>query len=99
MTRSQFVLFFSVDFVPSSLVGIKEYSNILFPLIGYAGKLFSRIRNQTAKLTDQRIRCMNEFTTGIRVIKLYGWENSFSKIIETYRRLFKKFIAQFFKEH
>jgi len=32
---------------------------------------------------------MNEFITGIRVIKLHGWENSFAKLIETCRRLFK----------
>ena len=32
---------------------------------------------------------MNEFIAGIRVIKLHGWENSFSKLIETCRRLFK----------
>ena len=55
-------------------------------ILGFAGKVFSRIRNQTAKQTDERIRSMNELTTGIRVIKLYAWEIPFSKLIEACRR-------------
>ena len=29
---------------------------------------------------------MNEFITGIRVIKMYGWENPFKKITAAIRR-------------
>jgi hypothetical protein len=29
------------------------------------------------KITDQRVRKTNEVLDGIKVIKLYGWEDSF----------------------
>ena len=32
------------------------------------------------KITDQRVRKTNEVLDGIKVIKLYGWEDSFVKV-------------------
>ena len=32
------------------------------------------------KITDQRVRKTNEVLEGIKVIKLYGWEDSFVKV-------------------
>ena len=32
------------------------------------------------KITDQRVRKTNEVLDGIKVIKLYGWEDSFLKV-------------------
>lgn len=43
-------------------------------------------RAETAVLTDERIRTMNEVISGIRVIKMYGWEMPFSALVDEIRR-------------
>ena len=35
---------------------------------------------------DRRIRLMNEVLNGVKVIKLYAWENHFRKDVETIRQ-------------
>jgi hypothetical protein len=44
------------------------------------------IRFKSALLTDERVRIMNEIITGIRVIKMYAWENAFKKVITSLRK-------------
>ena len=43
-------------------------------------------RFKSALVTDQRVRIMNEVISGIRVIKMYAWENAFNKLISKLRR-------------
>lgn len=43
-------------------------------------------RAGTAVLTDDRIRTMNEVISGIRVIKMYGWEEPFAALVDDMRR-------------
>ena len=47
--------------------------------------LFS-FRSKTAVLTDERIKTMNEIISGIRVIKMYTWEEPFAKLVADIRR-------------
>lgn len=47
-------------------------------------------RADTAVLTDDRIRTMNEVITGIRVIKMYGWEKPFAALVDEVRRYSQK---------
>ena len=49
------------------------------PLQSWIGQKFSQLRNETAKKTDERIRIMSEIIQGIKVIKMYAWENSFER--------------------
>jgi ATP-binding cassette subfamily C (CFTR/MRP) protein 4 len=48
--------------------------------------LLSRVRLATAKLTDTRLRYMNEIISGMRVIKMYCWEGSFAQRVAQTRR-------------
>lgn len=43
-------------------------------------------RSKTAVLTDERIKMMNEIISGMRVIKMYTWEESFAKLVAEIRR-------------
>ncbi|XP_024611054.1 multidrug resistance-associated protein 4 isoform X7 [Neophocaena asiaeorientalis asiaeorientalis] len=50
------------------------------------GKFYHQTVSKTAAFTDTRIRTMNEVITGIRIIKMYGWEKSFADLITSLRR-------------
>ncbi|KAL3176776.1 hypothetical protein MRX96_039618 [Rhipicephalus microplus] len=43
-------------------------------------------RAKTAALTDERIRLVNEFVAGMRVIKMYTWETPFALLVNNMRR-------------
>ena len=55
------------------------------PIQGFFSKIFSQLRSETAKKTDSRIRIMNEIIQGIKVIKMYAWENSFANLVSKVR--------------
>lgn len=64
------------------------------PFLGYVGKLLAKIRFETALLTDERVRFMDEIVSGIQVIKMYGWERSFEGLVAAARRLELKMILK-----
>ncbi|CAN9497709.1 unnamed protein product [Ophioblennius macclurei] len=71
---------------PSCLAGMAVFF-IMMPLQIMFGRLFSTLRAETAVLTDERIRTMNEVISGIRVIKMYGWEKPFGAVVDEIRRM------------
>ncbi|XP_069558741.1 ATP-binding cassette sub-family C member 4-like [Brachyistius frenatus] len=71
---------------PSCLAGMAVFF-ILMPVQTMFGHLFSSLRAETAVLTDDRIRTMNEVISGIRVIKMYGWEKPFAALVDEVRRM------------
>ncbi|CAL8268154.1 unnamed protein product [Lota lota] len=70
---------------PSSLAGMTVLV-VLIPVQTVFGRLFSTLRGQTATLTDERIRMVSEVVSGIRIIKMYGWEKLFSELVNEVRR-------------
>ncbi|KAJ3591682.1 hypothetical protein NHX12_006814 [Muraenolepis orangiensis] len=70
---------------PSCLAGMVVLV-VLTPVQTLFGRLFSSLRGQTATLTDDRIRIMSEVVSGIRVIKMYGWEKPFAQLVNEVRR-------------
>ena len=44
-----------------------------------------RFRRKTSAQTDKRVKIMSELLSGMRVIKMYAWENAFKKIINAIR--------------
>ncbi|XP_032385885.1 multidrug resistance-associated protein 4 isoform X2 [Etheostoma spectabile] len=71
---------------PSCLAGMAIFF-ILMPVQTMFGQLFSSLRAETAVLTDDRIRTMNDVISGIRVIKMYGWEKPFAALVDEVRRM------------
>ena len=79
-------IFFTFPFSPSSL-----HSPHLLPFSSpppsfSLSPLFSPLRFKSARVTDQRVRVMNEVISGIRVIKMYAWEHAFRKVVSKLRR-------------
>ena len=54
------------------------------------GKAFAVLRQKTAQWTDKRVKIMNEIIGGVRLLKMYAWEEPFTKAIETIRRAEEK---------
>ncbi|XP_054723461.1 ATP-binding cassette sub-family C member 4-like isoform X2 [Uloborus diversus] len=77
------VLWMYIDF--ASLAGVSVLL-LYIPFQGMMGKFFSKLRQKTAILTDERIRLMNEIIGGMRVIKMYGWEIPFANLVDSIRR-------------
>ncbi|KAM9344115.1 LOW QUALITY PROTEIN: ATP-binding cassette sub-family C member 4-like [Pholidichthys leucotaenia] len=71
---------------PSCLAGMAVFF-ILMPVQTIFGHMFSSLRAETAVLTDERIRTMNEVISGIQTIKMYGWEEPFGVVVDEVRRL------------
>ncbi|MFH4976944.1 hypothetical protein AB6A40_003653 [Gnathostoma spinigerum] len=69
----------------SSLAGFLALI-ILIPIQGFFSKKMGGCRREIAKRTDKRISIMNEILNGIRVIKMYVWEDAFVKILAGYRK-------------
>ncbi|KAG0223088.1 hypothetical protein BGW41_005710, partial [Actinomortierella wolfii] len=58
---------------------------LISPAQTVLAQIISKGRNQKLAAMDARIRLTNEILSGIKIIKLYGWEESLRKRIETIR--------------
>jgi len=58
---------------------------IMTPLNGVLMKKLFGYQKQIMGLRDQRMKILNEALTGIRVIKFFAWEDSFTAKIDEYR--------------
>lgn len=67
---------------------------LYMPFQAWMGKKSANIRLSTAKRTDKRVRVMLSILSGIHVIKMYGWEQAFSKVINNIRKVEIKAIAR-----
>jgi ABC-type multidrug transport system fused ATPase/permease subunit len=58
---------------------------IMFPLNKWAMELTGKYTKQVFKLSDSRIKLLNEVLGGMRVIKYYSWEERFSNKVHDIR--------------
>ncbi|KAF6030470.1 ABCC1 [Bugula neritina] len=70
---------------PSVLVGM-SFMGILVPLNAFIGKQLKKLQVEQMKEKDKRIKLMSEVLNGIKVLKLYAWEQSYSDIISGIRQ-------------
>ncbi len=82
---------------------IFEYFNVKFKLIprrltNSCGRYFflCPVRSNVEKLaaSDKRIKTVNEVLNGIKVIKFYGWEITFEKLINKMRDIELKILKK-----
>lgn len=57
----------------------------LIPINGRIFMLLNSIRKLKVKVTDTRVKLMNEILSGVRVLKYYAWERPFSDKVEVVR--------------
>jgi len=58
---------------------------ILMPVNVFIFAQMSSIRREKSKVTDSRVKFMNEILAGIRIIKFYAWEDAFIEKVEKIR--------------
>lgn len=58
---------------------------LFIPMQVKLANFFAKIRGQTARATDQRVRYISEVIDGIASVKSYGWEKPFYTLIGKYR--------------
>ncbi|XP_023166430.2 probable multidrug resistance-associated protein lethal(2)03659 [Drosophila hydei] len=81
---------FVVTFLMFQKIGVASFFGVaimllFLPFQAYLAKKTSVLRLMTALRTDERVRMMNEFISGIQVIKMYAWEKPLGKLIELMR--------------
>lgn len=67
---------------------------LAMPIQGFIGQKMANVRLSTAKRTDKRVRIMLSILNGIQVIKVYGWEKAFSKVVNEIRKVEIRAIAR-----
>ncbi|KAF9112068.1 hypothetical protein BGX27_004016 [Mortierella sp. AM989] len=63
------------------------FASIIFmmPIQGLIASFFMKAKSNKLKAMDERVGLMNEVLSGIKIIKLYGWEDSFMKRVRVFR--------------
>lgn len=69
----------------ATLVGLSSMI-VFIPLNAFFANKSKQIRKTKYKIQDNRIKMMNEILNGIRIIKFYGWEESFRKLVRELRK-------------
>nr|QNH67887.1 ATP-binding cassette transporter subfamily C member 4 X4 [Brachionus rotundiformis] len=77
-----FILAYTIDI--SILSGLAIII-LAIPLQSFLGNAIDKLRRVTAKKCDKRINFINEVFNGIKIIKMYCWEEPFRKIVEFLR--------------
>ncbi|KAI1280794.1 Multidrug resistance-associated protein 1 [Halotydeus destructor] len=54
---------------------------VMIPVNGYVAGISKKWQTKQMKEKDERVKAMNEILTGIKVIKLYAWEESFMQLV------------------
>ena len=90
--RSQLFGWYSTD--SSTTTYFVYFSTLAFPIEVRTGicsatqnilHLYPRLKS--ARVTDWRVRVMNEIISGMRLIKMYAWEWAFHEYVKNIRKL------------
>jgi ATP-binding cassette subfamily C (CFTR/MRP) protein 4 len=59
---------------------------VSLPVQSVLGKGFDHLRRTTSDKCDERINLLNEILNGIKIIKMYCWEEPFKRMVENLRK-------------
>ena len=87
---SPFAISVSIYFIyqeigPAIFVGLAILL-VTTPIMFFLGKYDQQFYITLMALKDKRIKSMNEILSGIKVLKLYGWEEAFIELVSGYRK-------------
>ncbi|KAF9130051.1 hypothetical protein BG015_004063, partial [Linnemannia schmuckeri] len=60
---------------------------LVMPMQMWIAKYLAKANEAKLTAMDNRIRLINEVLSGVKIVKLYGWESSFSDKITVYRKV------------
>ena len=69
----------------SALIGVATMV-FFIPVNVTLGNIVKKLQTQKLKVTDSRIKMINEILSGMKVLKFYGWEDSFKNIVLNIRQ-------------
>ena len=69
---------------PSIFAGF-AFMVVMIPINGFVAKKMKGFQEKQMKIKDKRVKLLNEILNGIKVIKLYAWERSFSEKVSEVR--------------
>ena len=84
--ESFLVLYFGVVEIGWSFLAGFALIMLLIPMQKMFSVRLSATRRVTSGFTDQRIKLVNQALTGARLMKINGWENIFTELIEATRK-------------
>ncbi|KAG0196526.1 hypothetical protein BGX33_001562, partial [Mortierella sp. NVP41] len=58
---------------------------VIMPMQIWIASVLAKVRDEKLTAMDNRIRLINEVLSGIKIVKLYGWESSFRDKIAVFR--------------
>ncbi|KAF9086711.1 hypothetical protein BGX29_001258, partial [Mortierella sp. GBA35] len=58
---------------------------VIMPMQIWIASVLAKVRDEKLAAMDNRIRLINEVLSGIKIVKLYGWESSFRDKIAVFR--------------
>ncbi|XP_066266532.1 ATP-binding cassette sub-family C member 5-like [Branchiostoma lanceolatum] len=103
---SLFVLLFGAPFVfllglcytvyligPAAVLGCSVFI-LYYPFQAVITRLISHLRRKGIKITDRRVRTMNEILTSVKLIKMYAWEMPFAKAVHDVRNEERKVLEK-----
>uniref|UniRef100_UPI00398E874A ATP-binding cassette sub-family C member 5-like n=1 Tax=Pristiophorus japonicus TaxID=55135 RepID=UPI00398E874A len=78
---------------PTALLGSAVFI-LIYPLLMFLSSLTTYFRKQCIKITDRRVRLMNEILNCIRFIKMYTWEKLFAEKVHLIRSRERHFLEK-----
>ncbi|KAK2586704.1 hypothetical protein KPH14_011742 [Odynerus spinipes] len=78
-------------FSPMALLGMIAFL-LFYPIQYLLSRLSGFLRSKMVKITDTRVKLMNEILETIKMIKLYSWENYFCQRLLNIRKTEKKWL-------
>ena len=80
-----FVIVMLINTVDITILSGLLVTAVVLPIQSALGKIYDHMRRITSKKCDKRIDLLYEIFNGIKIIKMYCWEELFKKLVERLR--------------